>query len=136
MNGRHPGDDRLIACVLDELGDHERDTVETHVRDCAACRRVLRRLSGAVDAYRETRDAGAPAGVLIDLLEAQAVARIQSEHVVEVVDVVQTRGGLPCLVAELLEGEDLASILERAGKIPVSSAITVCSMAIGYSART
>src|SRR5205814_5386476 len=33
--------------------------------------------------------------------EAQASARIVSDHVVEVVDVVRTRTGLPCLVAEL-----------------------------------
>ena len=58
--------------------------------------------------------------------EAQAVARIESEHVLEVVDVIRTREGQPCLVAELLEGEDLASVLERMGKVPISSAITVC----------
>jgi serine/threonine protein kinase len=58
--------------------------------------------------------------------EAQAAARIASEHVVEVVDVVRTRDGLPSLVAELLEGEDLSSLCERMGKLPVNTAITIC----------
>src|SRR5260221_14782231 len=57
--------------------------------------------------------------------EAQAAARIASEHVVEVVDVVRTRDGLPCLVAELLEGEDLSSLGERMKKLPVRVAITI-----------
>src|SRR5258708_23791247 len=58
--------------------------------------------------------------------EAQAVAAITSEHVVEVVDIVRTRAGLPCLVTELLEGEDLSSLCERIGKVPLGMAITIC----------
>jgi serine/threonine-protein kinase len=58
--------------------------------------------------------------------EAQAAASIESEHVVEVVDVVRTPLGQPCLVAELLQGEDLASLLERTGKLPIPNAITIC----------
>jgi serine/threonine-protein kinase len=58
--------------------------------------------------------------------EAQAAARIASEHVVEVVDVVRTRDGLPCLVAELLEGEDLGSLVERMKKLPIGTSITIC----------
>jgi serine/threonine-protein kinase len=58
--------------------------------------------------------------------EARAAALIASQHVVEVVDVVRTRDGLPCLVAELLEGEDLSSLGERMKKLPVGVAITVC----------
>jgi serine/threonine protein kinase len=57
--------------------------------------------------------------------EAQAAARIASEHVVEVVDVIRTRDGLPCLVAELLEGEDLSSLCTRLGRLPVGTAITI-----------
>src|SRR5205823_3621646 len=33
---------------------------------------------------------------------------------------------LPCLVAELLEGEDLSSLGERMKKLPVGVAITIC----------
>jgi serine/threonine protein kinase len=58
--------------------------------------------------------------------EAQAVAKIESEHVLEVVDIIRTREGQPCLVAELLEGEDLAGVLDRMGKVPISSAVTAC----------
>jgi len=58
--------------------------------------------------------------------EAQAAARIASEYVVDVVDVVRTRDGLPCLVAELLEGEDLSSLVERMKKLPVGVAMTIC----------
>ena len=57
--------------------------------------------------------------------EAQAAAKIASEHVVEVVDVVRTRDGLPCLVAELLEGEESQQSLERLGRLPVATAITI-----------
>jgi tRNA A-37 threonylcarbamoyl transferase component Bud32 len=58
--------------------------------------------------------------------EAQAAASITSEHVVEMVDVVRTRDGMPCLVSELLEGEDLSTVCERIGKVPLSRAITIC----------
>src|SRR5882672_9455021 len=57
--------------------------------------------------------------------EAQAIARIVNEHVVDVVDLVRTRDGYPCLVAELLEGEELGNLLERTGKVPLATAITI-----------
>jgi serine/threonine protein kinase len=57
--------------------------------------------------------------------EAQASASIVSEHVVEMVDIVRTRDGLPCLVSELLEGEDLSTLCERAGKVPLATAIII-----------
>ena len=59
--------------------------------------------------------------------EAQAAASIASEHVVEMVDIVRTRDGLPCLVSELLEGEDLSTLCERMGKVPLSMAITIAA---------
>jgi len=58
--------------------------------------------------------------------EAQAVARVASEHVVEVVDVIRARDGRPCLVTELLRGEEVGSLLDRTGKMPVPTAITLC----------
>ncbi len=61
--------------------------------------------------------------------EAQAAASIESEHVVEVLDIVHTLLGQPCIVAELLEGEDLASMLEREGKLPIPNAIAICRQA-------
>ena len=58
--------------------------------------------------------------------EAQAVARVVNEHVLEVVDVVRSRDGRPCIVAELLQGEELGELLERRGKLPIPTAITIC----------
>jgi serine/threonine-protein kinase len=49
--------------------------------------------------------------------EGRAAARIDSEHVVKVFDVVQ-EFGLRYMVIELLQGEDLGQILERQGKLP------------------
>jgi len=58
--------------------------------------------------------------------EAQAIARITSDHVVEVLDILRLRDGRPCIVTELLEGEELGELLERAGKLPISTSITIC----------
>jgi eukaryotic-like serine/threonine-protein kinase len=57
--------------------------------------------------------------------EAQAVARISSEHVVDVVDVVRAQGRT-CIVTELLEGEELGDFLRRVGKLPLPTAIAIC----------
>jgi serine/threonine-protein kinase len=45
--------------------------------------------------------------------EARALARIRSEHVARVFDVVATDTGDPVMVMELLEGENLARLIER-----------------------
>jgi eukaryotic-like serine/threonine-protein kinase len=47
--------------------------------------------------------------------EARAASRIRSPHVVQVFDHGKTEHGIPYLVMELLEGEDLASYLAREG---------------------
>jgi serine/threonine-protein kinase len=57
--------------------------------------------------------------------EAQAVARIANPHVLDVVDVLAIQGR-PCMVTELLEGEDVSDMLKRTGKLPLRSAITIC----------
>ena len=51
--------------------------------------------------------------------EAQAIARVSSEHVLEVVDVVRTKDGRPRIVSELLEGEEPA--MSPNGSAPASS---------------
>src|SRR5512147_2802156 len=53
------------------------------------------------------------------LREAQAAARLKSAHVARVIDVGTLESGSPFIVMELLEGEDLASILRRNGPLPV-----------------
>jgi len=57
--------------------------------------------------------------------EARAAGRIHSEHVVQVVDVLRTQDNRPCLVTELLEGEDLQALLDRVGKLPVAQAVPI-----------
>ena len=58
--------------------------------------------------------------------EAQAVAKVDSENVLDIVDVIRVRDGRPCLVSELLEGEELGNVLDRAGKLPLSTSIGIC----------
>src|SRR5688500_3550036 len=55
--------------------------------------------------------------------EARAAARIRSEHVVRVLDVCETRDGVPYMVMEYLEGEDLAALVERVGALPIHDAV-------------
>jgi serine/threonine-protein kinase len=57
--------------------------------------------------------------------EARAAARIHSEHVVRLVDVLRTQDNRPCLVTELLEGEDLQATLDRVKKLSVAEAIPI-----------
>jgi tRNA A-37 threonylcarbamoyl transferase component Bud32 len=57
--------------------------------------------------------------------EARAAGRIHCEHVVQMVDVLRTQDNRPCLVTELLEGEDLQALLDRIGKLGVEDAIPI-----------
>jgi len=57
--------------------------------------------------------------------EARALGRIQSEHVLEVVDVLQTPDARPCMVAEVLSGEDLQERLDREGALSPSVAVPI-----------
>ena len=56
------------------------------------------------------------------LREAQAAARLKSEHVARVYDVDELDGGVPYMVMEYLDGADLAAVLATAGALPVSEA--------------
>ncbi len=60
------------------------------------------------------------------LREARASARLRSEHVVRVMDV-GVSDGLPFIVMEYLEGQDLQSILASHGPLPVAD---VCDYAL------
>jgi serine/threonine-protein kinase len=57
--------------------------------------------------------------------EATAAAAILSPHVAQIVDVNATREGQPYLVYELLEGEDLGTLLEREGVLPIARATRI-----------
>jgi len=69
-----------------------------------------------------------------DLLRFQQEARIagalDSQHVVEVLDVeLDPPSGAPYLVMELLRGEDLQSLLDRVGPLPVKTASRIAAQA-------
>ncbi len=59
------------------------------------------------------------------LQEARASARIQSDHVVQVMAAGFDDGGIPWLVMELLRGEDLAAAIERRGRFGPAEALVI-----------
>jgi eukaryotic-like serine/threonine-protein kinase len=63
-------------------------------------------------------------------LEAIAASRLHTDHVVRVFDVAESREGLPYLVMELLEGEDLDQLLMRDGAMDVPRAIHIVLQAL------
>jgi serine/threonine-protein kinase len=62
-------------------------------------------------------------GVRRFILEARAAALIRSEHVVRVFDVAALPDGVPYIVMEYLEGEDLGVVLARRGPLPVTDVL-------------
>jgi serine/threonine-protein kinase len=56
------------------------------------------------------------------LQEGRAAAKLKGEHVTRIYDVGRTEGGLPFLVMEYLEGEDLSAVITR-GSVPISDAV-------------
>jgi eukaryotic-like serine/threonine-protein kinase len=63
-------------------------------------------------------------------LEAIAASRLHTDHVVRVFDVAESREGLPYLVMELLEGEDLDQLLMREGAMEVPRAVHIVLQAL------
>jgi serine/threonine-protein kinase len=57
------------------------------------------------------------------LREAQASARLKSEHVARVFDAATLESGAPYLVMELLDGRDLAAELAARGTLPIAEAV-------------
>ncbi len=57
------------------------------------------------------------------LQEAQAAAKLQSDHVVKIHDVGQLDNGMPFMVMELLSGTDLGSLLDKQGAMPEAQAV-------------
>ncbi|MFK8003525.1 MAG: serine/threonine-protein kinase [Polyangiales bacterium] len=57
--------------------------------------------------------------------EVEALARIRSQNVVRVLDALQTPDGRPCIVTELLEGEDLQKRVSRQGTLPLGEALSI-----------
>ncbi len=63
-------------------------------------------------------------------LEARAAARIESEHVVRVMDAGSLPTGEPYLVMEYLDGCDLKILLERKGPLPVAETVDYALQAL------
>jgi len=57
--------------------------------------------------------------------EARAIARVESEHVVSVVDSGEARDGTPYIVMELLRGRDLRDLLAEVAPLPVPRAVSL-----------
>jgi serine/threonine-protein kinase len=64
-----------------------------------------------------------PEAVARFLNEARAAARITSEHVVSVLDVGIADSGLPYIVMELLDGQDVAALLRERGPLAPAFAV-------------
>ncbi|WP_438009282.1 serine/threonine-protein kinase [Sorangium sp. So ce321] len=62
--------------------------------------------------------------------EARALARIKSEHVARVLDVGSLPGGMPYMVMEFLEGNNLADEIRARGPLPALEAIGYVLQAI------
>jgi serine/threonine-protein kinase len=67
--------------------------------------------------------AGTPEAVTRFFNEARAAAGIEGEHVARVLDVGQLENGAPFMAIELLDGADLARVLEERGPLPVHDVI-------------
>lgn len=63
------------------------------------------------------------------LREARAVVRLRSEHVAEVYDVGRLESGNPYIVMELLEGQDLSTMLKARGPLPIEEAVLYVTQA-------
>ena len=71
-------------------------------------------------------EAAAKSGAVVRFArEARAAARIQSDHVVRILDVDDSESGAPFLVMEYLEGKDLDAVLRDEGKLSVARAVDV-----------
>jgi serine/threonine-protein kinase len=62
--------------------------------------------------------------------EAQAAGMVESEHIVHVFDAGTSDEGLPFLVMELLQGEDLRARLAREGSLPVADAVNIAAQVL------
>lgn len=62
--------------------------------------------------------------------EARALATLESEHVVRILDIPDvSEDELPCMVMELLEGEDLDRVLDEEGPLSLAHAVSAVRQA-------
>ena len=72
--------------------------------------------------------------------EAIATSRVRTEHVVQILDVVEERDQLPYLVMEFLDGDDLRQIISREGALPLARALHIvlqvlCALEAAHEAQ-
>ena len=78
---------------------------------------------GNLFAIKVLRPEGDSSNVVRFMREAQAIARLQNDHVVRVHDVGQTDEGFAFMVMEHLDGQDLGALLAARGPLPVDEAV-------------
>lgn len=69
------------------------------------------------------------------LREARALAKLESEHIVRVIDFGTLDDGSPFMVMEHLEGIDLGDLLARDGALPVQTAVAYVVQVLGALAE-
>jgi serine/threonine-protein kinase len=62
--------------------------------------------------------------------EAEAASKVESAHIVQIFDSGTTEEGLPFLVMELLQGEDLRARLRREGRLPASDVVHIAGQVL------
>jgi serine/threonine protein kinase len=62
--------------------------------------------------------------------EAEAASLVESEHIVQIFDFGETEQGLPFLVMELLNGQDLRARLNERSKLGVTEAVSVAKQVL------
>ena len=77
MNDAHLDDERTIAFALGDLAAPERQAVELHLENCAACGQAVEQLVGLLAEEHSRAGAKPPAHVLVQLLERQERGRRQ-----------------------------------------------------------
>ncbi len=140
---RYPAEFRVCPKDAAELIDAEADDDELIGRTIADTYSIIRAVGeggmGRVYEARHTRIGGKRFAVkllhpeyarLPEVLsrfqrEAEAAASIESPHVGDVYDVGKTEDGRPFIVAEFLEGRELAEFLNERGRLDVQFAVRV-----------
>src|SRR5687768_7146237 len=62
--------------------------------------------------------------------EAEAASRVESAHIVQIFDSGTSAEGLPFLVMELLQGEDLRARLRRYGQLPLKDVLHIAAQVL------
>ena len=109
----HPGDAFAGFRVVRKLSEGGMGAIYVVTQEATGRQRALKLMHPELIANTDLRDKF--------MQEARIGARIDSEHIVDVVDAgVEPEAGLPWLAMEMLEGEDLAALLSRRGRLELS----------------